>query len=167
MSDLGTVTQRGDVYDLVFERRIAKPIEKVWAALITPERIADWFAIVDLDPRLRGHYRLKFSPDETPTEGVIVEFEPPRLLAHTWPDPGHDDAVVRYELTPDGDGCRLRFSNLGVPKAYLGSIAGWHLFLDALPGAIDGVHFTWTMEAEKVVLERYKDILPPDAGNEP
>jgi uncharacterized protein YndB with AHSA1/START domain len=162
MSDLGTVTARGDVYDLVFERRIAKPIDKVWAALITPERIADWFAIVDLDPRLGGHYRLKFSPDETPTEGVIVEFDPPRLLAHTWPDPGHDDAIVRYELTPDGDGCRLRFSNIGVPKPWVGSVAGWHLFLDALPGAIDGVRFVWSMEAEQAVLERYKDQLPQD-----
>jgi len=161
MSDdrLGTITRNGDRFDLVFDRRIAKPIEKVWAAITTPERIADWFAIVDLDPRLGGHYRLKFSPDETPTDGVIVAFEPPRLFAHTWPDPAHPASVIRYELEPDGDGCRLRFSQTGLPAKYVAAIAGWHVFLDAIPGAVDAVRFVWTQEAEAEVLKLYKDRL--------
>ncbi|MDP3747456.1 MAG: SRPBCC family protein [Phenylobacterium sp.] len=156
---LGTVSRTGDTFELVFERRIAKPVEKVWAAITVPERIADWFAIVEIDLRLGGHYRLRFSPEETPTEGVIVEYEPLRRLAHTWPDPGHADAIVRYELEPDGDGCRLRFSQNGLPAKYVESIAGWHVFLDAIPGAIDGVRFVWSMEQEKAVLQLYKARL--------
>jgi uncharacterized protein YndB with AHSA1/START domain len=156
---LGTITRTGDGFDVVFDRRIAKPIDKVWAAITTPERIADWFAIVDLDLRLGGHYRLKFSPEETPVDGVIVAFEPPRLLAHTWPDPEHPDSIVRYELEPDGDGCRLRFSQTGLPAKYVAAIAGWHLFLDAIPGAAESVRFVWTQAAEKVVLELYRERL--------
>lgn len=156
---LGTVTRTGDTFAVVFERQIAKPVEKVWAAITVPERIADWFAIVELDLRLGGHYRLRFSPEETPVEGVIVEYEPLRRLAHTWPDPDHADSILRYELEPDGDGCRLRFSQSGLPAKYVQAIAGWHVFLDAIPGATEGVRFVWSMEQEKAVLALYKDRL--------
>jgi uncharacterized protein YndB with AHSA1/START domain len=156
---LGTITRNGDRFDLAYERRIAKPIEKVWAAITTPERIADWFAIVDLDPRLGGHYRLSFSPEETPMEGVITAFDPPRLLAHTWPDQGHPDSVVRYELEPDGDGCRLWFSQTGLPAAYIDALGGWHFFLDAIPGAIEGRRHHWTKAAENELMALYKDRL--------
>jgi uncharacterized protein YndB with AHSA1/START domain len=62
---LGTVTRRGEVYDLVIERRIQKPVAKVWAALTVPERIADWFTPVELDLRIGGIYRLSFPQDGT------------------------------------------------------------------------------------------------------
>lgn len=156
---LGTIVPRGDRFDLVFERRIAKPIEKVWAAITAPERIADWFAIVDLDPRLGGDYRLRFSPDETPMEGVITEFDPPRLLAHTWPDPDHPGSIVRYELEPDGDGCHLRFTQTDLPAKYMDALGGWHLFLDAIPGAVDHVRFVWTKQAELEVMKLYRERL--------
>src|SRR3990167_8178808 len=35
---LGSVSRHGDTFELVFERRIAKPIEKGWAASTGPER---------------------------------------------------------------------------------------------------------------------------------
>ena len=156
---LGTVSRTGDTFELVFERRIAKPVEKVWAAITVPERIADWFAIVEIDPRLGGHYRLRFAPDDPPMEGEIVEYEPLRRLAHTWKDPDHPISVLRYELEPDGDGCRLRFTQTNLPAKYVRSIAGWHVFLDALPGATEGVRNVWSMERENEVLELYKDRL--------
>lgn len=156
---LGTIVPRGDRFDLVFERRIAKPIEKVWAAITTPERIADWFAIVDLDPRLGGHYRLRFAADEPAMTGVIVEFEPQRRLAHTWPDPGHPTSIVRYELEPDGDGCRLRLTQTGLSAKHAASIAGWHVFLDAIPGATDGIRTVWSRDRERAALGLYRDRL--------
>lgn len=158
---LGTVTRNGaNYYDYLFERRIAKPMEKVWAAIITPERIADWFALVELEPKVGGYYRLRFAPDDAATEGVITAFDPPCLFEHTWPDGQHPDSRVRYELEPDGEGCRLRFSQIGVPKQYVGSVAGWHLFLDALPGATEGVRFVWTMEQEREVMKSYQGRIP-------
>lgn len=156
---LGTISRNGDRFDLAYVRRIAKPIETVWAAITTPERIADWFAIVDIDPRVGGHYRIRFSPDDTPIEGVITAFDPPRLLVHSWPDPGHPDSLVRYELEPDGDGCILRFGQTGMPAMYIDALGGWHFFLDAIPGAIEGRHHGWTKEAEDEIMELYKDRL--------
>lgn len=161
MSDnaLGTVSRAGDTFEIVFERKIAKPIEKVWAALTVPERIADWLGIVDLDPKLGGHYRLKFSTDDPGMVGEIIAFEPPRLLAHTWPDPDHPSGIVRYELEPNGAGCRLTLVNSGLPGKYARSIAGWHVFLDAIPGATEGVATVWRMALEEEILELYKSQL--------
>lgn len=155
--DLGTVTRHGDRFDLAFERRIAKPIEKVWAAITTPERIADWFTTVELEPRVGGLYRLSFGDEAT--DGEILAFEPPHLFVHTWPHPEHPDSVVRYELEPDGEGCLLRFSQTGLGAAHLDSLGGWHFFLDAIPGAVEGRRHTWTKAAEDEIMALYKDRL--------
>lgn len=155
---LGTITRHGDRFDLAYERRIAKPVEKVWAAIATPERIADWFTTVTLEPRLGGLYRLSFK-DGYAMDGEIIAFDPPRLLAHTWPDPTHPDSVVRYELEADGDGCVLRFSQTALGRDHIDCIGGWHVFLDAIPGAIEGRRHNWTKAAENELLELYKDRL--------
>ena len=164
--DLGEVIARDDGrYDIVFERRIRKPIEKVWAALTVAERIADWFGIVDLELRLGGRYHLSFEGEDYRVEGVITELEPLRRFAHTWPDPGQGPpAIVRYELEPDGDGCRLRFANEGVPAQWIQSVAGWHAFFEALPGAAEGIRTKWTMDHEREILEHYRHLLPPAAS---
>jgi len=161
--DLGEVSLRADGrYDLLFRRRFNKPLEKVWAALTVPERIADWFTRVELEPRVGGRYHIHFDEHGYDVAGEIVEFEPPVRLAHTWPDPDPSGppAIVRYVLEPDGDGCRLTFTNSGVPAAYVSAVAGWHAFLDALPGATAGVRTPWSAEGEKAILARYADRLP-------
>jgi uncharacterized protein YndB with AHSA1/START domain len=158
---LGRLIDRGDgFYDIVLERRIRKPIEKVWAALTVPERIADWFTTAELDPRVGGHYRLRFGGEGGDVDGVITAFEPPRLLAHTWPHETHPDSVVRYELSPDGDGCRLTLTQTALSRVGLNALPGWHTFLEALPGAAEGVRTPWNRAREKAVGERYRDVLP-------
>jgi uncharacterized protein YndB with AHSA1/START domain len=155
---LGSVTRDGDRFDLAYVRRIAKPIEQVWAAITTPERIADWFTTVELEPRLGGLYRIIFEGGYA-MDGEITAFDPPRRFAHTWPDPAHPDSVVRYEPEPDGDGCVLRFSQTAVGRADLDCMGGWHIFLDAIPGAIEGRRHGWTRVAEDQILKLYRDRL--------
>lgn len=161
--ELGQAVARDDGrFDLIFERRIKKPVEKVWAALTIPERLADWFSPVELDLRVGGHYRILFADIDYTVEGVITELEPLKRITHTWPDsedPAYADAYVRYELWPDDDGCRLRLTQTAVHRKYLGAIAGWHVFFEALPGACEGVRTLWTMERETEMGERYRDLL--------
>jgi uncharacterized protein YndB with AHSA1/START domain len=159
--DLGRVIERaGGVYDIVLERRLKRPIEKVWAALTVPERIADWFTEVDLDPRVGGRYCLRFPTENYAIDGVIVAFEPPRLLVHTWPDESHPGSLVRYELRPDGEGCHLTLTQTGLTAKSLGALPGWHTFLEALPGATDSIRTAWTSAREKEMGERYRQVLP-------
>lgn len=157
----GTVTRNGEGFDLRYVRRLKAPIERVWAAITIPERIADWFATADvqIEMRLGGAYRLRFGSEGPYAEGEITAFDPPRLLEHTWPDPPQPPGRVRYELEVDGDGCVLRFASLGVPAPYIGSLAGWHIFLDAIEPSIGGVPVEWTMEAENALMEVYKTRL--------
>ena len=166
--DLGQVIPGADGrYDVVFERRIKKPIEKVWAALTIPERIADWFTEAELDLRLGGHYRLRFAWEDYAISGVIVELEPLRRLAHTWPDKDHPDSVVRYELEPDGDGCRLTLTQTALGRAHMDVLPGWHTFLEALPGAAECVRTPWSRERDRDMADRYRsvvDALPEPTG---
>ena len=159
--DLGRVIVRDDgLYDIVLERRIRKPVEKVWAAITIPERIACWFAQVELEPRVGGRYRIAFEGGYT-VDGAITAFEAPRLLAHTWPtERDRPASIVRYELEPDGDGCRLTLTQAGLDKASLAALPGWHTFLEALPGAAEGIATTWTWDREKAIGEHYKEVMP-------
>ena len=125
----GTVVRNGEGFGLRFTRHIAASPERVWAAITIPERIAAWFAEVEvqIELRLGGAYRLRFGSEGPFTDGEITGFEPLRLLEHTWPNPPHPMGRVRYELEPDGAGCILRLTNTGVVAAYISSLAGWHI----------------------------------------
>ena len=49
-------------YEIVFVRRLRRPIHKVRAALTTPERIADWFTDMRFipEPRLGARVEVRF-----------------------------------------------------------------------------------------------------------
>jgi uncharacterized protein YndB with AHSA1/START domain len=157
-------TEAGE-YEIVFRRRIVKPLEKVWAALTVPERIADWLAKATIEPDLRvgATFTLRFAEDDYGMVGEIVELDPPRLIAWTWPDVegtgSATESPVRFELEPDGDGCILTLTNGGLRTIAPNHAAGWHTHLEALPSAVDGVFTAWNAEREAVHLERYKAAI--------
>jgi hypothetical protein len=63
-------------------------------------------------------------------------------------------------LEPDGDGCVLTFSQSGMGTKHLtGTAAGWHVFLEALEGAADGIHTPGSIEREKVLRPAYEAQL--------
>jgi uncharacterized protein YndB with AHSA1/START domain len=158
---LGVVRQVGARYEIVFERRLGKPADQVWAALTIPERLADWFLDAEVDLRLGGIIRLS-APGHTTSEHVIVELSPPRVIAWTWPHPGHPHSVVRFELTPEGDGCRLILVQTDLePGEHMISIAtGWHVHLEGLEGAAEAVRTPFSAERQKRVAARYVGALP-------
>ena len=161
----GVIRRTGDTYEIAFTRRLAKPIEKVWAALTQPERLADWLANATIEPSLRvgARFALHFPTQDYRMAGEIVALEPPRLIAWTWPDPndaGKPASVVRFDLVPDGAGCILILTNGGVVRPDLeGVAAGWHTHLEGLPAAADAVHTRWSAEREKVHAARYKAAI--------
>jgi uncharacterized protein YndB with AHSA1/START domain len=158
---LGEVQLAGETYNLVFTRRLARPIEKVWAALTVPERIADWLAKAEVDLEVGGRFELFWGTHDYRMKGVITELEPPRLLAWTWPADTHPSSVVRWELSPDGDGCRLTLSQTGLTGPDLLSVAtGWHTHLEGLTRAADGAATPWRAEREREIAKLYEGRLP-------
>jgi uncharacterized protein YndB with AHSA1/START domain len=128
------------LFEMRFERLIRRPIERVWGALTIPERLADWFGEpVEIDLRVGGNYLVMF-PGGTDdlVEGRIIACDPPRLLAFEWFGTG-GNTVVRWELAPVEDGCRLVFHQAGLtPWWFLGGSAGWADFVDDLVSVASG-----------------------------
>lgn len=159
---LGEVSRHGDALQLVFHRRYDKPVEKVWAALTTPERLADWFASAEVDLRVGGIIRLGWNGVHKAAVTITV-YEPPRALAWRWTI-GERDTLVRFDLAPDGGGCALTLthSGLSLDGAHDGGVrAGWHAHLEALPDAIEGRATSWdTKTAREDALSGAYSKLP-------
>ena len=60
-ASLGEVTTTADALQVVFHRHYKKPIEKVWAAVTTPERLADWLAEAEIEMKVGGRIRLNWN----------------------------------------------------------------------------------------------------------
>ncbi|MFD2422108.1 SRPBCC family protein [Amycolatopsis pigmentata] len=135
-------TTGGDAV-LRFERRFAHPVHKVWHAITDPAEMAHWFPAA-IETELKAGAKMRFVfPDEAPidlkmTEGEVLEFDPPKVYTFRW-----NADVLRFELVPDGDGCRLFFSQTlgGGPIGRLAAgrnAAGWDTCLETLAGILDG-----------------------------
>ncbi|MFZ5717907.1 MAG: SRPBCC family protein [Pseudomonadota bacterium] len=150
--DLGEVTRHGDTVTIVFRRRYAKPIDKVWAALTVPERLADWFAETMVDRmEVGGAMQLYFTGADYRSLARIEVFDPPRTIAWRWSElDGTKDSLVRFDLEPDGEGCRLTLthSELAISEAK-GVPTGWHAHLEALEDAAEGIFTPWDKLLER------------------
>ncbi len=161
--DLGEVRRTGDTVEIVFHRRIARPVEKVWAALTVPERIADWFAQATTD-RLApgGRMELYFPHANYRSLARIETFEPMRTIAWTWSElDGGKPSLVRFELQPEGDGCRLTLTHSGLALDESAGVgAGWHAHLEGLADAADGVATSdaTLLAREAEVNAAYRDV---------
>lgn len=161
----GRSDRDGDRWKITFVRHIERPIAKVWAALIVPERISDWLGDAEVDPRVGGRYVIHFRvPDDSMT-AVITAIDPPRLLEYRWTsveDPR--GALVRWELEPQGErACRLVLTQFGLPRAKLADTgSAWHDFLDMIPDAADGVATPYDVPRwqalESIYQTRLKDL---------
>ena len=152
----GVVSRAGDGRDLIrFERRIAHPIESVWAAITQPEELIKWWGNATVDLTAGGEFTLRWlnEGDEGEASALrarIAELEEPRLLelVGTWgaerPDGSvfeQSDTVLRFELEAAGTDTILSFENtlmFGEEKFRTMVPAGWHFHLDALARALDG-----------------------------
>lgn len=130
---------------LRFERRLNHPPAKVWKAVTDPGEMAHWFPAA-VHTELEAGAEMRFSFDdgaehgEAYTEGRILEFDPPRVYAFRW-----HDAVYRFELIPDGPGCRLLFSTTlsgtgthGDLPSVARQAPGWDGCLGMLAARLDG-----------------------------
>src|SRR5436190_1999209 len=119
MADLGELRTLDDGrQEIRFERRLAHPVERVWAAITDPCELRAWWGDADVDLAEGGEFVMRWlNVDEDGNGAVmhatITRFEPPRLLETS----GDMHGVLRWELKPDGDGTRLTFtSTLELPQ---------------------------------------------------
>jgi uncharacterized protein YndB with AHSA1/START domain len=155
----GAVSLDGDVATLTFVRRLAHPIDAVWAAITDPEQRAHWFGRTTIDGREGG--MIEMDPDDPPApaeakrlSGRILVWDPPHVLEHEWRQAIVEQSVVRYELTSDGDETILTFTHRGLGQRNArGFVPGTHAYLDRLQAHLDGAEVPgWS--------ERYAEVEP-------
>jgi uncharacterized protein YndB with AHSA1/START domain len=142
----GSLASHGDARILTFERLIPRPVEKVWAALITPARLSDWLcAEAEVEPRVGGRFHLVFRNGTHGVTGEITRFEPPQMLEYTWPEhAAKGNSRVLWRLSAAPGGCRLVMTHTLPDGGEMVDFAsGWHWHLDALVAAADAVATPW------------------------
>ena len=125
----------GDRAGVRFERRLAHPPERVWRAITEPDELAAWFPDTiegEFGPGAEVRFP-KFVEMGLPSTGTVTEFDPPRLLAFTW-----GPSTLRFELEPDGDGCRLVFMDSLPREESAKNAAGWEVCLADLESRLAG-----------------------------
>lgn len=140
----GVLEEAGDRWRLRFERRLPRSPEEVWRALTDEEHLSAWFpTTIEGELEEGAALRFRFRKGEAPpTTGRVIECDAPRVLEFTW---GFSDEEadrperIRFELTPEGDGCRLTltttYDRVGRSAR---DAAGWHQCLDLLEARLAG-----------------------------
>ena len=108
--------------------------ERVWRALVDPAELAAWLMPNDFAPEVGREFKLETGADEIGTiEAEVLEIDEPRLLRCRWSGV-FGDTQVTFELTPEGDGTRLRVRHDGCadppPPERAGFDEGWKQKLD-------------------------------------
>ncbi len=131
-----------ETLDLVLERDLRHPPEKVWRALTQPHLIAEWLMANDFEPVLGRKFNLRWEGNGMSgvIDAEVLTLEPPRTLAYSWSSMGVD-TVVTFTLEPTTDGTHLRMEQSGFrsdrPQNYQGAKYGWSNFLGKLDQLLD------------------------------
>ena len=148
MTNEGTLVQIEGQPALRFERRYASPLERVWRAVSDPAEMPAWFPsdvigeravgaeLVFADEEQRATSREAGEPTyEGPTiRGRVVAYDPPNVFSFTW-----GGELLRFELTPDGNGTVLVFTQLLSHQSVAArNGSGWHQCLAALDQLLGG-----------------------------
>jgi uncharacterized protein YndB with AHSA1/START domain len=127
---------------LRFERLLRHAPAKVWRAVTDPAELKHWFPTA-VEAELRPGAPMRFTfPEEAVVdgtwEGEVLEVDEPKVFMFRW-----NEDVLRIELIPTNDGCRLVFTQTigGGQIGLLGAgrtAAGWDTCLDQLVAQLDG-----------------------------
>jgi uncharacterized protein YndB with AHSA1/START domain len=95
--------EAGEARTLTVSRVYDTPLEDLWDACTSPERLPRWFLPVSGDLRPGGRYELQGN-----ASGTIERCEPPHSLAATW-EYGGQTSWIELRLTAEAGG-RTRFA---------------------------------------------------------
>jgi uncharacterized protein YndB with AHSA1/START domain len=142
----GTLETRDGRHAMRYERRLAHPIRRVWAAPTEPAELRGWLADADVDLVARGRVELRWlnTDDEgnrAVAAGTITALEPPRVLELDTDVHG----VLRWELRDEDGATALTFTvTTPAPNEQITlALAGWHIHLEHLADALDGRPVDW------------------------
>ncbi|MDR4889731.1 SRPBCC family protein [Fredinandcohnia sp. QZ13] len=132
---LATLTKNEPNYIATFKRHYLHSIDQVWEMLTDNDKLPTWFPELKVDDLRKGGRFLFDMGNGAFEEMTITDFHDRAVLEFTWADDS-----VRFELTPDPEGCKLLLIetitklNDHTPR----DLAGWHVCLDVIGILLDG-----------------------------
>ena len=153
--------------ELTLVRRFRQPVEKVFAALSTPERIADWMGVEWLGDSgtltVGSNFSYRFKDSDLPQTGRVTAYRPPHLIEHSWFEDRPPHFVVRWVLESDTDGCVLTLTQSTPGKDDLArNGAGWTMIMGQLDAWLAGTPFQ-PPDSWPAVREALTETLGPEA----
>ena len=164
-----TLTKDGNRYKLALARSLQHSPEKVWRVLTERDLLKQWFPCdVEGEWKVGAPLRFEFlhgegeGLTEDQMRGEVLKVEPNRLLEFTW-----GEEVIRCELVPEGDGCRLLFAHT-IDDASWGArnAAGWEMCLESLELVMQGAtiaKFAWSIWRPKFegYVKKFEPVFGP------
>ncbi|OMF27624.1 activator of Hsp90 ATPase 1 family protein [Paenibacillus sp. FSL H8-0548] len=156
MSKLAHIYGVNAGYEARFERHLKHAVDEVWSWLTVNDKLKKWFSELSID-ELREGGVIKFDMQNGDFEELkIVALEIGSVLEFTW-----DEDLVRFELYPESEGCRLvlleKLTKLTdhTPR----DIAGWDVCLDVIEVLLDGKTIESRTDVWKIKYEQYKEAI--------
>ena len=151
---------------LTLTRDYPHPIHKVWAAVATPARIADWMGVQWLGDegaalRQGAHFDYRFANTDLESRAHVLRFEPPHLLEHSWFENVPPPATVRWLLEEITSGTRLTLTHfLPMFEEAPRTGAGWTILLEQLAKSLgdEPAPVDW-----RALRDDYADRFGPEA----
>jgi uncharacterized protein YndB with AHSA1/START domain len=128
-----------------FDRQLDHSVETVWGALTENDQVEKWMSNLEMQD-LRKDGTIKFNMNDGSGESFdmkIRDFRESAVLDFEW-----GDGWVRFEVSPEKDGCSLvlKESIRPVNDHTSKDLAGWHVFLDMLIDLLDGQYKDFPMD---------------------
>jgi len=157
----GAVVSEGDMATLVFRRILPSPPDVVWRALTEPAELSGWYMTkAAIEGLKNGAIDFLAGPSRLHVTGRVLTWDPPRVFEHEWkvaprPElPAGEDAVIRWELRPEGEGTLLHLEHRRLNRqTAFGFAPGTHAYMDRLEAHLRNATLpNWQ--------ERYKQVAP-------
>jgi uncharacterized protein YndB with AHSA1/START domain len=136
-TDAGQVEIKDNRATVTFTRFLKHPPEIVWEAITTPEDFSNWYnGKVVIEGKVGGSFEIVTDGGFHWT-GKILAWESSKLLEYEHNHkpskvlPSGAETIVRWELTPSGEGTTLTFTQSRL-KSNFGFAPAMHVFLERL-----------------------------------
>jgi uncharacterized protein YndB with AHSA1/START domain len=142
----GHVFIEGDHATIVFKRVLRHAPELVWEAITKPTDLREWLmcSSATIEGRVGGAIDMVAGPAQFHVTGKVLTWQPPRVYEHEWnvapvpPMPNGENAIFRYELTPQGSDTLLTVTYRRLTQQTARGFApGTHVLLDRLEAQLD------------------------------
>ena len=105
--------------NIIVKQKLNATVEKVWDAITDKENMKKWyFDIPDFKLEMNQAFNFYEPGGENKYlhHGEILEIIPQQKLKHSWTYPEYtkDKTLVKWELTPEGDGTVLTLTHKGL-----------------------------------------------------